>query len=354
LFLIKNGKELKMRGLHERLCKKAKPAQKVIKSIFSLLLAALMLISSGIPVLADTVSSDVLNDTSSSASETGSGENESPVSEKPATEPHDGDPPVSSAPQRAPLASGNVEWRMTSVTRQSPGGSGFSYYPSDSNDYYHAPSPYIDIEAFLGEGGTVSVITLTGPSGTITFTDKGSAEANRAFLDERQIPLHPTNTDTNADYIAATTGISVDDVYYAIRYMHNSRYYSQRASINGETAYCVEPGVPSSNGETVSSIDSTLTLTRKQEQVIGLIIYYADQMGAATDDVMYTVAQYMIWEIINNALNYDDLSHNGVFMSIYNGGIKGRYETQYEALKHKYYQHTKLFGWRCKCRWKKA
>ena len=110
-------------------------------------------------------------------------------------------------------------------------------------------------------------------------------------------------------------------------------YWVGRPYVNGQLAFCVEPQMKVPSGTDVSQIDPAVLFSAREQQVIALISYYALEMGAATDDAVFGAAQMMIWEVCNGTLNYQDLTNNGHLPNIYYGGVVGRWEAQYEALR---------------------
>lgn len=233
-----------------------------------------------------------------------------------------------------PQATGHISWtRLESIPRQSPGATmPFKETPTDTRDYIHEPM-YVDRSVYTGMISYVDYVTVTGPAGSVPFTNQGSVAANLAYLNE------PFADGIRMDNIVTFSGLSAEQVIYAVTYMNNGTYWMYRAYVDGELAWCIEPTMPSNSGEIHDEVDANLVLSARQQEVIALIMHYANQMGAATNDAIYCAAQMMIWEINNRTLRYTDLSNNGIHPNIYYGGVVGRWESEYAAIKAAVLEH---------------
>ena len=125
------------------------------------------------------------------------------------------------------------------------------------------------------------------------------------------------------------------------RYMNLSSDYAyvSRVYIGGELSFCVEPATGSASGVSLPEVDPNTLFTFNQQRRIAEIMHYAKALGAESDTGMYFAGQVMIWEVANRAVDYTTMAHNGSFMNLYDGGIAGRFDSEYSAIKQAVLRH---------------
>lgn len=80
--------------------------------------------------------------------------------------------------------------------------------------------------------------------------------------------------------------------------------YKYRISIDGETAYCIQPGVPLKTGNTLkkASSDTWNALTDNQRKAVGLALLYGYQGNknslSGSDDEKWLATQTLVWEFV--------------------------------------------------------
>ena len=80
--------------------------------------------------------------------------------------------------------------------------------------------------------------------------------------------------------------------------------YKYRISIDGETAYCIQPGVPLKTGNTLKKASSETwnALTDNQRKAVGLALLYGYQGNksslSGSDDEKWLATQTLVWEFV--------------------------------------------------------
>lgn len=80
--------------------------------------------------------------------------------------------------------------------------------------------------------------------------------------------------------------------------------YKYRISIDGETAYCIQPGVPLKTGNTLKKASSETwnALTDNQKKAVGLALLYGYQGNksslSGSDDEKWLATQTLVWEFV--------------------------------------------------------
>lgn len=80
--------------------------------------------------------------------------------------------------------------------------------------------------------------------------------------------------------------------------------YKYRMYVDGETAFCIQPGVPLKTGNTLAkaSSDTWNALSSKQKKAVGLALLYGYQGNrgglSGTDDEKWLATQTLVWEFV--------------------------------------------------------
>ena len=134
---------------------------------------------------------------------------------------------------------------------------------------------------FAGTGTTA--FAATEDVGTITFTRTYDSNGNGMYYN------------SSADFNGNTAG--------------GANHIKYRMYVDGETAYCIEPGVPLKTGNTLKK-DSSETwnaLSDSQRKAVGLALLYGRQGNAANlsgnDDEQWLATQTLVWEFVTGCRN---------------------------------------------------
>ena len=134
---------------------------------------------------------------------------------------------------------------------------------------------------FVGTGTTA--FAATEDVGTITFARTYDSNGNGMFYN------------SSADFNGHTAG-GANQIKY-------------RMYVDGETAYCIEPGVPLRTGNTLQK-DSSETwnaLSDNQKKAVGLALLYGRQGNSANlsgnDDEQWLATQTLVWEFVTGCRN---------------------------------------------------
>ena len=85
--------------------------------------------------------------------------------------------------------------------------------------------------------------------------------------------------------------------------------YKFRMFVDGDTAFCLEPGVPLHTGDTLveSSSEAWDSLTTEQQKAVGLALLYGYQGNRAnlpgSDDEIWLGTQTLVWEFVTGCRN---------------------------------------------------
>ena len=80
--------------------------------------------------------------------------------------------------------------------------------------------------------------------------------------------------------------------------------YKYRMSVDGETAFCIQPGVPLKTGNTLkkASSDTWNALSANQKKAVGLALLYGYQGNRSnltgSDDEKWVATQTLVWEFV--------------------------------------------------------
>lgn len=80
--------------------------------------------------------------------------------------------------------------------------------------------------------------------------------------------------------------------------------YKYRMYVDGETAFCIQPGVPLKTGNTLAkaSSDTWNALSSNQKKAVGLALLYGYQGNSGglsgTDDEKWLATQTLVWEFV--------------------------------------------------------
>ena len=80
--------------------------------------------------------------------------------------------------------------------------------------------------------------------------------------------------------------------------------YKYRMYVDGETAFCIQPGVPLKTGNTLAkaSSDTWNALSSNQKKAVGLALLYGYQWNSSglsgTDDEKWLATQTLVWEFV--------------------------------------------------------
>lgn len=80
--------------------------------------------------------------------------------------------------------------------------------------------------------------------------------------------------------------------------------YKYRMYVDGETAFCIQPGVPLKTGDTLekASSDTWNALSSNQKKAVGLALLYGYQGNSSglsgTDDEKWLATQTLVWEFV--------------------------------------------------------
>lgn len=80
--------------------------------------------------------------------------------------------------------------------------------------------------------------------------------------------------------------------------------YKYRMSVDGETAFCIQPGVPLKTGNTLkkASSDTWNALSANQKKAVGLALLYGYQGNRSnltgSDDEKWLATQTLVWEFV--------------------------------------------------------
>ena len=138
------------------------------------------------------------------------------------------------------------------------------------------------LSVFAGTGVTAFAAT-TEEVGTITFTRVYDSNGNGIFYNSSAVINGYTAGGTN--------------------------HVKYRMYVDGETAYCIEPGVPLKTGNTLQK-DSSETwnaLSNSQKKAVGLALLYGRQGNRANlpgnDDEQWLATQTLVWEFVTGCRN---------------------------------------------------
>ena len=79
--------------------------------------------------------------------------------------------------------------------------------------------------------------------------------------------------------------------------------------VDGETAYCIEPGIPLRTGDTLrkDSSETWNALSSEQKKAVGLALLYGRQGNRANlsgnDDEQWLATQTLVWEFVTGCRN---------------------------------------------------
>lgn len=126
------------------------------------------------------------------------------------------------------------------------------------------------------------------------------------------------------------------------RYMNLASDYAYvgKVYVDGALSFCIEPSIVSASGVSLPVSDPNLLFSFNQQRRIAEVMHYTKALGGESDTGMYFAGQVLIWEIANRAVDYSTLAHNGSFMNLYEGGIAGRFDAQYNAIKQAVIRHS--------------
>ncbi len=130
----------------------------------------------------------------------------------------------------------------------------------------------------------MNAFAATGDVGTITFTRTYDAGGNIMYY----------NSGANINgYHAGGTG--------TIKY---------RMYVDGNTAFCIQPGVPLKTGDTLRESSSATwnALSASQKKAVGLALLYGYQGNrgnlSGSDDEIWMATQTLVWEFVTGCRNY--------------------------------------------------
>ena len=90
--------------------------------------------------------------------------------------------------------------------------------------------------------------------------------------------------------------------------------YKYRMSVDGETAFCIQPGVPLKTGNTLrrASSDAWNALSDSQRKAVGLALLYGYQGNrhnlTGSDDEKWLATQTLVWEFVTGCRESTGLS----------------------------------------------
>jgi hypothetical protein len=134
---------------------------------------------------------------------------------------------------------------------------------------------------FAGTGTTA--FAATEDVGTITFTRVYDSNGNGMFYN------------SSASFNGNIAGGANQNKY--------------RMYVDGETAYCIEPGVPLRTGDTLrkNSSETWNALSGEQKKAVGLALLYGRQGNRANlsgnDDEQWLATQTLVWEFVTGCRN---------------------------------------------------
>ena len=134
---------------------------------------------------------------------------------------------------------------------------------------------------FVGTGTTA--FAATEDVGTITFTRVYDSNGNGIFYN------------SSASFNGNIAGGANQNKY--------------RMYVDGETAYCIEPGIPLRTGDTLrkDSSETWNALSSEQKKAVGLALLYGRQGNRANlsgnDDEQWLATQTLVWEFVTGCRN---------------------------------------------------
>lgn len=130
-----------------------------------------------------------------------------------------------------------------------------------------------------------SVFAATGDVGTITFSYTYDSDGNA---------MHYNSGAVIDGYTAGGEG-----------------KYKYRMFVDGDTAFCIQPGVPLHTGDTLTEASSKAwnSLSGAQQRAIGLALLYGYQGNrgnlSGSDDEKWLATQTLVWEFVTGCRNAD-------------------------------------------------